>query len=122
VTVATSQPLLAIDVPTANATTGQPFSVAGWAIDLGAPSGTGVDAVHVYAVANGGAGAQTLLGAATYGTARGDVGAAYGSPFTNSGYGLSVTGLAPGSYQINVYAHSTVSGQWTVQSRLVTVQ
>jgi hypothetical protein len=96
--------------------------VAGWAIDLGAPTGTGMNVVHVYAIANGGAGAWTFLGAATYGGARPDVGAYYGSQFTNSSYGLLASGLAPGAYQINVYAHSTVAGQWTVQSRWITVQ
>ena len=38
------------------------------------------------------------------------MGAFYGTRFTNSGYGLTASGLAPGYYQINVYAHSTVSG------------
>jgi len=122
VTVATSQPMIAIDLPTANSTVAQPFSVAGWAIDRGSPSGTGVDVVHVYAIANGGAGASTFLGAAPYGGARPDVGQLYGSQFTNSGYGLTASGLAPGAYQINVYAHSTVSGLWPVQSVWVTVQ
>jgi hypothetical protein len=122
ITVATSQPLLSIDTPAPNATVAQPFHLGGWAIDRGAPSGTGIDAVDIHAIANGGSGAWTFLGRATYGAARTDVGAAYGSQFTNSGWGLTASGLAPGAYQINVYEHSTVSGQWTVQSRWITVQ
>ena len=50
------------------------------------------------------------------------MGAFYGTRFTNSGYGLTASGLAPGYYQINVYAHSTVSGLWPVQTFFVTVQ
>ena len=97
VTVATSQPVMAIETPGTGWWLNQPFHVGGWAIDLGAPSGSGVDAVHVHAIANGGAGAWTFLGAATYGGARPDVGAYYGSQFTNSAYGLNASGLAPGT-------------------------
>jgi YD repeat-containing protein len=122
VTVATSQPVLAIEAPANNSTSGQPLIVGGWSIDLGTPSGTGIDAVHIYAVASGGSGAWTFLGAAPYGGARGDVGAYYGAQFTNSSYTFSYGALPPGYYQINVYAHSAVSGQWTLASRLVTVQ
>jgi hypothetical protein len=123
VTVATSQPAMVIDAPGMGWWVAQPFGVTGWAIDLGAPArtGTGVDIVHVHAIANGGAGAWTFLGAATFG-ARPDVGAYYGSQLTNSGYGLTASGLTPGYYQINVYAHSTVSSLWTVQSVWITVQ
>ena len=122
VTVATSQPVIAIDVPAANATVGQPFSVSGWALDLGAPSCPGVTAVHVHAVANGGAGAFTYLGSATIGQPRPDVAAYFGhAKFTNSGYSLTASGLAPGYYQIRVYLLSEVSGQWTYQVVYVTV-
>jgi YD repeat-containing protein len=121
VTVATSQPVMSIDTPGTGWWVNQPFHIGGWAIDLGAPSGTGVDAVHIHAIANGGAGAWTFLGAATYGGARPDVGAYYGTQFTNSAYGLNASGLAPGYYQINVYQHSTVSGLWTQQTIFVTI-
>jgi hypothetical protein len=125
VTVATSVPGIAIDAPAAGVTVAQPFGITGWAVDVGAPAGTGpgMDAVHIYAIANSGAGAWTFLGAATYGGARPDVAAYFGNAqFTNSGYGLTASGLAPGTYLINVYAHSTVSGQWAVSQRVVTVQ
>jgi hypothetical protein len=122
VTVATSTPVIGLDTPTAGGTVGQPFTVGGWAIDQGAPSGTGIDAVHVYAVANSGAGAMTFLGVAPNTGSRPDVGAYYGSQFTNSGYTMTAGGLAPGTYRLDVYVHSTVSGQWTVYSRLFTVQ
>lgn len=48
---------------------------------------------------------------------------AYGdAKYTNSGYVLTVSGLAPGYYQINVHAHSTVSGAWPYQVSFVTMQ
>ncbi len=107
----------AIDAPSQWATVGQPFTVAGWAVDQGAPSGPGVDVMHVYAVANGGAGAAQFVGAAAYSGARPDVAGYLGhSQFTLSGYGLSVAGLAAGSCRIGVYARSTVSGQWHANS------
>jgi hypothetical protein len=121
VTVATSAPLVSIDTPAAGATVGPSFTVGGWAIDLGAPTDTGIDAVHVYAVANSGAGALTFLGVAPNTGARPDVGAYYGTQFTNSGFTMTTGGLASGTYRLDVYAHSTVSGLWTLVSRLFTV-
>jgi RHS repeat-associated protein len=110
-TVPTSDPLMWIDIPAEQASVGQPFTVAGWAIDRGAPSGTGVDTVHVWAYRNPGSGeAAVFLGVAGYGSSRPDIGAAYGSRFTNSGYWLTVSGHPPGVYYLIVYAHSTVTG------------
>ncbi len=88
---------------------GQPVTVRGWAVDGTAPTGTGVDAVHVYATPAGGA--AVFLGAATYGQSRPDVGTAHGSRFTPSGYTLTApSALPPGAYTITVYAHSTAAG------------
>jgi hypothetical protein len=123
VTVASSNPVIAIDAPSPSSTVGQPFHVGGWAVDLGSPSGPGIDVVHIYAIANGGTGAWTFLGPAIYGGPRPDVAAYFGdSKFTNSAYGLNASGLAPGYYQINVYAHSTVSGLWPVGTVFVNIQ
>jgi hypothetical protein len=120
-TVATSAPLMYVDAPASSSTVSQPFGITGWAIDQGAPSGTGIDHVHVHVISNGGAGAWTYIGSASFG-ARPDVAAYYGNQFTNSGWGITASGLAPGYYQMVVYMHSTVSGQWTWQSRWITVQ
>jgi hypothetical protein len=51
-----------------------------------------------------------FVGAATYGGARPDVAAVYGDRFLNSGYGMTVQGLAPGTYDLAVFAYSTVTG------------
>src|SRR5262249_19394147 len=39
---------MSLDGPANNATISQPFNTGGWAVDLGASSGTGVDAIHVW--------------------------------------------------------------------------
>jgi hypothetical protein len=106
--------LLAIGGPSAESTIGRsPFSVNGWAIDRSAASGTGVDALHVYAYPSPGSGqAAIFLGVATHGIARSDVASIYGDRYLNSGYELSVdgAGLAAGVYDIVVWSHSTASG------------
>jgi glucose/arabinose dehydrogenase len=112
--------LMAVEAPANGATVSQPFLLGGWAID-GAAAGSGVDAVHVFAVPSGGGG-SIFLGAATYGGARPDVGGVFGAQFTSSGFGLMVTGLLPGAYQLQVFARSTVSGAFdNVRTASVTV-
>jgi glucose/arabinose dehydrogenase len=85
-----------------------PFLVAGWAIDAGAPEGTGVAAVHVWAYPADGA-PPIFLGAAADGGERPDVAAIHGERFRRSGYGLIVS-LPPGTYDLAVVAWSTVRG------------
>ena len=87
-------------------------------MDFGAYRGAGVDAIHVWAF-RASDGAPTFVGAASYGATRADVGAVFGSQFTNSGYNLTAA-LPPGDYNIVVYAHSLVSGSFN-QSRAVRV-
>jgi hypothetical protein len=117
------RPAMSLDTPAGGTTIGQPFLLAGWAIDLDAPGAQapGVDAVHVWAIPAGGGGAQ-FVGAATLGGQRTDVGAAFGSPFTFSGYNLTVSGLALGDYTLVVYARSVVSGSWSSRTRAITVR
>ena len=66
------------------------------------PSAPGIEAVHVWAYPVG-AGAPTFLGAATLGGARPDVGALFGPSYANSGYGLAVSGLASGTWDLAVF-------------------
>jgi hypothetical protein len=93
-----------IDTPQTETVVAQPFTLAGWAIDLAAREGTGVDTVHVWAYPTTGAD-PIFLGVATYGDARPDVGATYGEGFAGAAYGLTVDLLPPGSYDIVVYPH-----------------
>lgn len=106
-------PQVMIDLPTASvaADSAQPLVLAGWAIDTDAGAGTGVDAVHVWAYPTGG-GAPLFVGAAGYGGRRPDVAAIFGDRFRDSGYGILVYGLPPGSYDLAVFASSTVTGDF----------
>jgi len=123
-TVTLLGPLLSIDSPAPGAVvpSGTRVFVGGWAIDRGAETGTGIDAIHVWIYPNGGAGAPFFAGVATYGVSRPDVGAAFGSRFTPSGYELDVDGLAPGDYVIAVFGHSTATNSFVVmKTRAVTI-
>jgi hypothetical protein len=108
-------PQVAIDLPSPSggAVPSRSFIVAGWAADLDATIDGGVDTVHVWAypVSDRLRDAQPIfLGAAAFGGSRPDVAALYGDRFTKSGYGLEVKGLAPGEYDLAVFAYSTVRG------------
>jgi hypothetical protein len=117
-----SSPRISIDLPAPGTAARQPFVVAGWAIDAGSASGTGIDAVHIYAYPNPGSGAAPVfLGAASMGGIREDVGGIFGSKCAPSGYGLVVNNLPPGGYQIVVYARSTVTGVFSAAARDITV-
>ena len=104
--IRTPNPAQWIDIPSNGAQVGAAFTVAGWAIDRNAPSGVGVDAVDLYAQLNG-AGPLIALGRALTGPARPDIGAYFGSQFTNSSWGMTASGLSPGYYLISVYPHNT---------------
>ena len=107
-----SMPLMAIDTPQASATVPGTFTIAGWAIDEAAPTGSGVDAIHVWAFPASGA-APIFAGSAPYGGARPDVAAAFGGQFLQSSYQMDVHALPPGTYTVVVYAHSAVTGAFT---------
>ena len=103
-----SSTLMSIDIPAQGSSLPQPFHLGGWAVDVAAPSGTGIDTIHVWAFPASG-GAPTFAGVPALGGVRPDVGAFFGSQFTASGYNMLVSGLAPGTYDVVVYAHSSVT-------------
>ena len=120
-TVVAGSPTLTIDRPLQGSVMPSDMLLSGWALDQGSTSGPGVDAVHVYAYPASGAPA-TFLGVAAYGAPRGDVAAAYGARFLNSGYSLPVASLPPGTYDLAFYAHSTVANAFNiVRNRRITV-
>jgi CSLREA domain-containing protein len=90
---------------------GPSFVVAGWAIDQAATKGTGIDTVHVWAYPTTGA-PPIFLGEAPYGDRRPDIGALFGEQFAGAAYRIATDGLAPGSYDIVVYPHSSVTGDF----------
>jgi hypothetical protein len=110
-TIGTS-PHLSIDIPGDGAHLSAPVTIAGWAADLAALSGTGIDAVHVWAYPA--SGSPVFLGAATLGFSRPDVAAIYGAQFGASGYSLTSSILPAGDYVIAVLARSTLTGSFSV--------
>ncbi|MCC7186460.1 MAG: hypothetical protein IT185_09490, partial [Acidobacteria bacterium] len=99
--------------------TREPIEIAGWALDPRATDGTGIGHVHAWAVRRDD-GATTFLGAAGLGLVRQDVAAGYGSQFASSGYTLTAGPLAPGIWDLTVYAWSLESGRWDA-ARTVTL-
>jgi hypothetical protein len=110
-----------IDLPTARATVGGTFTVAGWALDTVAWQGSGVGAVHVWAQRRDvPAASEIFLGTAGLGGARSDVAGVYGAQFERAGWSLTASGLAPGTYDVTAYFWSTRTGQFE-DARTVTV-
>ena len=108
---------IAIDGP--GPTVPRTFAVSGWAADPSAATGPGVDAVHVWAFPDTGA-APIWVGAATYGGARDDIAGIFGPSFRASGY-WTFGSLPPGHYTLEVFAHSTVTGEFTPATTPLTV-
>jgi photosystem II stability/assembly factor-like uncharacterized protein len=101
---------MSIDTPANGATIPAGTSLGGWALDLASSSGPGIDTLHVWAFPNPGSGQPPIFaGVANYGVARPDIGAIFGSRFTNSGFNLNLS-LAPGTYTLAVVPHSAVTG------------
>jgi hypothetical protein len=90
-----------------------PF-VAGWAVDLDSTVGTGIEAIHVWAypVTASGHGTPIFVDVAAYGGARPDVAAVYGDQFLNSGYGIVIRTLPPGTYDLALFPWSTAKGDF----------
>lgn len=104
--------VVVVDLPSPLSTVVVPFRVGGWAIDPLAASGSGIDAVQVWAIPDAG-GPAVFVGAATLAGARPDVASAYGSRFGASGFDLSVTQALPqGTYRLNVFARRTSDQQY----------
>ena len=87
----------------------KPFALAGWAADLDAASGTGINTLHVSAYPSTG-GLPVFLGTPALGGLRPDVAAVHGDQFIESGFGLTVQGLNGGTYDLAVFPWSNVTG------------
>ena len=112
---ANPQPRMWIDSPGYGARVSGAFGIWGWALDAASTDGPGVNKLEVWAYPTNGA-APIFVGLAGYGHARGDVAAAFGhTRFTPSGFGI-VLQLAPGTYDIAVFPHSTVAAAFTAPS------
>jgi hypothetical protein len=90
----------------------RPF-VAGWAADLDSTSGTGISLIHVWAYpvdASGARGAPVFVGPAAYGGDRPDVAGVFGDQFRQSGFGVTITDLPPGTYDLALFPWSIARG------------
>ena len=98
-----------IDSPRVQQDVAQPFNVVGWAADLDAAAGTGIDTLHAWAYPLAG-GPPVFLGVPAYGGVRPDVAAVHGDQFRDTGFGFVVQGLPHGNYDVAVFPWSAVSG------------
>jgi hypothetical protein len=116
--VATAVPVnrMALDTPADGATVHGAFSITGWAFDEH-PSTAGLDAVHVWAFPVTG-GSPSFGGAAMLGIPRPDVAALYGAQYAHAGFSVDIAGLAPGVYDVVVFARNAVSGTFDIQRRV----
>ena len=111
-----------VEAPATLTTVARPFVIRGFALDGAAATGTGVNSVLGYAVPAGG-GTGVALGAATYGLSRPDIGALLDPLFQACGFSLTVSALPPGTWDIAVFARSTVTGAYSPSNVIrVTVQ
>src|SRR5437867_2138256 len=116
-------PLSYIDSPVTNASVSGSMWTWGWAIDRNATgSTTGVDGVVLYR--DGPPGTGTLLGTATYGVARSDVGSYFGNARWNSSgfqFDWTVGSLVSGAHTLYAAMHSSITGATTTMTQSVTV-
>jgi Divergent InlB B-repeat domain len=102
-------PQVVIDTPRSQQDVAQPFALGGWAADLDAAAGPGIDTLHVWAYPLTG-GPPVFLGTPELGGPRPDVAAIHGDQFLASGFGLVVQGLPHGHYDLAVFPWSGVTG------------
>jgi hypothetical protein len=108
-----------VDTPAQHQTITQNVSVAGWAVDLAAYSGAGVEVVHVWAYPIAGGG-PVFLGAGAVGHSRPDISAHFGAQFGGAGFHIAGT-LPPGEYNLVVHALSSLTRTFN-QAALVRVR
>ncbi|HVJ26879.1 MAG TPA: IPT/TIG domain-containing protein [Vicinamibacterales bacterium] len=118
-------PQVVIDTPATDTelNAGDTLVLGGWAVDLDDTVGTGVRTVHAWAypVRGEGHGEPTFVGVASYGGLRPDVGAIFGQRFAAAGFDLASSGLGPGTYDVAVFAWSTVVNDF-VPAKVVRVR
>ena len=114
--------LLAVDIPGSNATVDRPFVIGGWAIDTGATTGTGIDAIQAWAYPVSTPGSPVFVGTGQFGD-RSDVASIFGAQFLHGGYSVVSSSPPPGVWDLVVFAHSAMSGTYdAVQVIRITVR
>jgi alpha-tubulin suppressor-like RCC1 family protein len=122
VTPGQSEIRMSVDTPRANNVVVGPVTVAGWALDPQAAIGSGIGQIDIWAQRRDVPGAKPVfLGTAALDGERLDVARVYGAQFNRAGYGLVANGLAPGRYDITVFAWNRRTARWE-DARTVTVE
>jgi len=104
---------MSVDLPQDGDSVSGPITVAGWALDPQAWTGSGIDAVHVWAQrVDAAAAAPEFLGAAALGGSRPDVAQAHGPTFGTTGFSLTTDALARGQYDLTVFAWNHRTARW----------
>jgi sugar lactone lactonase YvrE len=111
-----------VDSPTHDQSVGSTFTIAGWAFDPQAFTGSGIGAVHVWARPTERAGdvSPVFVGAAALGGTRPDVAAAFGLSSPDAGYSLTAR-LPLGTYEVTVFAWNVRTQRWE-DARTLTVR
>lgn len=116
---------LTIDTaPVPGAILQQPFTLSGWALDLGTVRGpgwgTGVDAIQILAYRSPGLNVEPPinLGDIPYSIARSELTMTFGSQFTNAGFSYSVNRLPVGTYDLVISARSAVTGTFNASQTI----
>ena len=96
-----------------------PIGIFGWAIDLAAERGSGIDLVEVL---DGGCGG-IVLGVAQHGVERPDIAREYGEQFLRSGWQFQLDSVLPGDHVIGARARTVVTGEFNqCDSVVITVE
>lgn len=104
---------MAVDVPRAGEMLSGAITVAGWALDSQAWTGSGIDAVHVWAQrVDVAAAAPQFLGAAALGGTRPDVAQVYGPAFGTAGFSLTTDAVSSGTYDLTVFVWNRRTARW----------
>jgi hypothetical protein len=105
---------MVVDTPTVNSTLTPPFGVGGWAVDTRSNVDNGIGTIHVWAVPTAGAngGQAVFVGSLTMDIDRSDVEQLFGAMHKKSGFGVIMSNLPPGLYQLVFYPQSSVTGQF----------
>jgi hypothetical protein len=104
---------MTIDTPKPNSAVPGSFTLHGWALSEWSPgTASGVSAVHLWAYPSAG-GPPLFLGAARIDDRRPDVARAFGGRFERSGFHVTVTGLAAGTYDLVAFVFNATSRTFT---------
>lgn len=112
-----ARPIISVETDIAS-TVLLPYNMSGWGIDLASHDGAGVMAIEVRSGGCDG----SMLGEATHGMARPDIGQRYGKQFTDAGWQFAVDRLSVGRHILGVRLISENEGASACETVSLTVE